>query len=255
MKVKKFDVTRMRQQQAFEFYNKVYLKIKFITYEPIYPYREALKTANEEFDIALKPIRKSEITERIMKEDENRDRAWRGIRAAIQMGLNHFKPEVVAAAKRVAIIFNTYGDPTKLPYTEETGTLRNLCTDIDKKLQFSDQTALGIVDWVKELVRANEEVAKQVNYREGRLVHLESGDSKAKRQAVDNAFKKLAEMINAYGLTDQEEASRAHGIAKEINYLIDQENAVMKARTTRRANKKGDEPEETGNDVIEDLDD
>ncbi len=34
-----------------------------------------MKTANEEFDVALKIIRKNIITEDITREDENRDRA------------------------------------------------------------------------------------------------------------------------------------------------------------------------------------
>lgn len=29
MKVKKFDVSRMRNQQAFEFYNKIYQKVRY----------------------------------------------------------------------------------------------------------------------------------------------------------------------------------------------------------------------------------
>jgi len=100
MKVKKFDVSRMRNPQAFEFYNKVYQKVRYSAFTDIKPYLEAMKTANEEFDVALKIIRKNIITEDITREDENRDRAWRGIRAAVQNGLNHFKPEVVLSAKK-----------------------------------------------------------------------------------------------------------------------------------------------------------
>lgn len=242
MKVRKFDVSRMRNQQAFEFYNKVYQKVRYCSFTDIKPYLEAMKTANEEFDVALKTIRKNIITEDITREDENRDRAWRGIRAAVQNGLNHFKPEVVLSAKKAAIILNTYGDPTRLPYTEETGVLRNLHTDLDKKLQFADHQALGILDWLKELARANEEFAKQVGYRQSHHVNLRAGETKAKRQAVDAAFNKLVEMINAYVLIS-EEYTKLYQPIVDINQVIKEESAVIKARRTRSAKKKANEPD------------
>ncbi len=242
MKVKKFDVSRMRNPQAFEFYNKVYQKVRYSAFTDIKPYLEAMKTANEEFDVALKIIRKNIITEDITREDENRDRAWRGIRAAVQNGLNHFKPEVVLSAKKAAIILNTYGDPTRLPYTEETGVLRNLLTDLDKKLQFADHQALGIVDWLKELARANEEFARQVGYRQSHHINLTAGESKAKRQAVDAAFNKLVEMINAYVLI-AEDPSLLYDAILNINQMINEESAVIKARRTRSAKKKENEPD------------
>ncbi|MCC8153582.1 MAG: DUF6261 family protein [Tannerellaceae bacterium] len=231
MKVQGFRVDRMRQQQAFEFYNKVIEAVKISPLEELLPYRIQLEEANHSFDMALKPIRKSIWTQEIREEDQNRANAWSGLNGMVKNACKHFDPSIKAIAQKAKIIVKTYGNPTRLPYTEETGTLKNLITDLQQELSRQEQEKIGMKVWLDELERSNTEFAKKIAIRQNEIAYLESGKSQEKRKEVDNAYKALVKFINAYivihssrGLTD---------CIVHLNHLIDQESAVIKARKTR----------------------
>lgn len=245
MKIKNISISQMRQQQAFEFYNRVYDKVKDIKYDALKPFVTNFKQANEAFDIALKPLRKSLVTEKISKADERRDAAWRGLKAAVQLNLNHFRDHEKDLAKQADRILSTYGDPTKLPYTEETGVLRNLITDLYNHIKPGHITDLGIGAWLAELNSANTAFSDLVKERNSEQASLISGESKAKRREVDEAYKKLVEMVNAFALVAENPSVFADAIQK-VNQIIDKESAVLKARRTRSNNKNNnEEPDDT----------
>jgi len=241
MKVKNFSISQMRQQQAFEFYNKAIKYAKYCRLEPFQPYITALENANQELDLALTPIRKSQHTENIVAEDEKRDRTWRALRGIINAQLLHYEDYNVSLAKKVDAILTTYGDPTRLPYTEETGVLKNLVSDLEKMVEDRFQKTLGIDGLIKELKRANNWFTTMLTNREGEKAFRESGISKDCRQAADNAYRKMTEALNAIAFL-QEDKKEVQSAIDLLNHIIDQENAVMKARATRRAKKKETEP-------------
>lgn len=243
MKIKSINIAQMRQQQAFEFYNRVYDKVKEIEFDPIKPFVKNLKDANDAFDIALKPLRKSLLTEKITEADERRDTAWRGLNTIVQVQLNQIYNYEKDVAKQADRILRTYGDPTKRPYTEETGIIRNLLTDLHANITESSMKNIGIYPWVQELNRANNLFADLVKERNAEQATLVSGQSKAKRQEADEAYKKLIEMINAYVLVT-DDPTVFHDAIGKVNQIIDKENIVLKARRTRGGKK--DEEEEPG---------
>lgn len=237
MKAKNFSVSQMRQQQAFEFYNKAIKYAKYCRLEPFQSYITALEKANAELDLALTPIRKSQHTETIVAEDEKRDRTWRALRATVNAQLLHFHDTNVSIAKRADAIVTTYGDPTRLAYTEETGVLKNLVTDLEEMIVEGNQKRIGIDELVKELKRANEWFTKLLTNREGEKAFKETGISKTTRQAADNAYRNMIEALNAIAFMEADK-TKVQDAINLLNQIIDQENAVMKARATRRGNKK-----------------
>ncbi|MCD8176237.1 MAG: DUF6261 family protein [Tannerellaceae bacterium] len=240
MKVKNCSISQMRQQQAFEFYNKAIKYAKYCRLEQFQPYITALEDANKALDLALTPIRKSQHTETIVAEDEKRDRTWRALRATVNAQLLHFHDTNVSIAKRADDILNTYGDPTKKAYTEETGILKNLVTDLEEMIVEANQKRIGIDELVKELKRANEWFTKLLTNREGEKAFKETGISKTTRQAADNAYRNMVEALNSIAFLEAD-FSKVQDAINLLNQIIDQENAVMKARATRRTNKKGNE--------------
>ncbi|MCC8154998.1 MAG: DUF6261 family protein [Tannerellaceae bacterium] len=245
MKVNEFNVGRMRQQQAFEFYNKVIETSRISSVEDLHAYRNNLIKANDAFDIALKPILKSELTEDIAQEDAKRDNAWRGLNSAAQTAVKHYDPDIKAIAKRADIIVKTYGNPTKLAYTEETGTLRNLIADLKEKLSTAEHEKIGIKGWLAELDRANKEFAKMIAARQDKIAYRESGKSLEKRKEADEAYKSMVEFINAYVVLHPND--EIIDFIVQLNHMIDKEVTVMKNRATRSSSSQpvpsGDETE------------
>ncbi len=237
MKIKNLSISQMRQQQAFEFYNKAIDYAKYCRLEAFQPYISALEKANAELDLALTPIRKSKHTETIVAEDEKRDRTWRALRGIVNAQLLHYDDNIVSIAREVEAILRTYGDPTKLAYTEETGVLKNLVTDLETMIDESYHKRLGIDGLVEELKRSNVWFTKLLLNREGEKALQESGLSKTTRQAADNAFRNMVEALNAIAFMEADKSTVAEAI-KLLNQIIDQENAVMKSRRTRSANRR-----------------
>ncbi|MCC8153478.1 MAG: DUF6261 family protein, partial [Tannerellaceae bacterium] len=98
-------------------------------------------------------------------------------------------------------------------------------------------TLLHIQKWLDALETANHEFYTLSKQRTNEQATLISGESKAKRQEADKAYKTLVEMINAFALTADNPQVFKETI-QNVNRLIDYENAVMKARDTRNKQKK-----------------
>ena len=117
MKVEKIDLHSLRNDEHFQFNTefrdmvkvadpeKLKVKPQFDAYLPLY--------AQE--DEALKKIMKSAITADIEAADHVRDLTFRGISDAAKSALRHFKPETQAAARRLQVLFDTYGNVARKP--------------------------------------------------------------------------------------------------------------------------------------------
>ena len=68
--------------------------------------------------------------------------------------LKHFDPEVQEAAKRLKIVFDTYGNIAKKPLNEQTAAVYNVLQDLQGKFA-ADVTTVGIERWVAELQARN----------------------------------------------------------------------------------------------------
>jgi len=241
MKINSFCVTQMRQQQAFEYYNKVWANIRPIySVDSFYPFMHKIcnefTTTLANFDDSLKPLLKSDLTEKIRTADNNRVRAWRGLRAHIKNQLNSFEEETVEAATQIHQYIQLYGNPANLAYTEKTGTFRSLISDLETKIDSISLEITGADKWFFHLKKYNSEFIKLISQRERSKMHHESGLSMNNRDKMNKTYQKMIERINALILMDDNPV-KYESVILGINEVIDRERTVLKTRKTRFAIK------------------
>jgi hypothetical protein len=167
--------------------------------------------------VALVAITKSATTEELEAADKNRDFTFRGTADKVTNSLNHFDPQVREAAKRVKVIFDTYGNLVPKPDDEESGLISSLIEDLRTKVP-ADIATIQLIDWVAELERLNNAfIALQAtrNSEEAKKSELRM---KNVRVVVDAAYNKIVKRIHAQIIVNGE-APYAEFV-KELNTRI-----------------------------------
>ena len=235
MKIKKIDTSRLRNDEHFQFstefrdavvrFGAAALKIEaqFAAYLPLY---------NQE-DEALKKIMKSAITAEIQAADRYRDNIFRGMVDANKSALNHFRPEVQAAAKRLKIVFDTYGNLAQKPLNEQTSGVYNLLQDLDGKYA-ADAEMVQLNDWMAELQAANEAFDRLMKDRYEESAMKTDLVLKEVRLQVDAACRTITERIEA--LVVVEGAAAYSDFIRYMNTVIDKYAAIL-ARRTKKSEK------------------
>lgn len=113
------------------------------------------KTLYAQEDEALMKITKSKYTEEKQNADKDRDVLFSGLVSTVNGALNHFDPAVQAAAKRVKIVLNNYGNLAVLGIKEQTSATYNLIQELRKEPLATDTAAIGLTAWVDELEKRN----------------------------------------------------------------------------------------------------
>ena len=108
----------------------------------------AFETKLDAFDEALKSSSSLPSTALATDADVERDSAWRGANAYVKAMTEH--PDTATAAMEVKRLFDTYGDPTSLAQTEESGVLHNLIQDL-KALDAEKARLLALTPWINNL--------------------------------------------------------------------------------------------------------
>ena len=167
--------------------------------------------------VAFVAITKSATTEEIETADKNRDFTFRGTADKVTNSLNHFDPQVREAARRVKIIFDTYGNLAPKPDDEESGLISSLIDDLRTKVP-ADIATIQLIDWIAELERLNNAFialeatrnSEEANRTELRMKHV--------RVDVDAAYNKIIKRINALIIVTGEGPYAA--FVKELNARI-----------------------------------
>jgi len=167
--------------------------------------------------VALVAITKSATTEEIDGADKNRDFTFRGTADKVINSLNHFDPQMREAARRVKIIFDTYGNLAPKPDDEESGLISSLIDDLRTKVP-ADIATIQLIDWIAELERLNNAFitleatrnSEEANRTELRMKHV--------RVDVDAAYNKIIKRINALIIVTGEGPYAA--FVKELNARI-----------------------------------
>ena len=241
MNIKGIHTNHMRNDEHFQFnfefsglvnrIGAVALKIKpqFDVYTPLY----------QDEDTALKKIMKSAITAEIHEADKQRDIIFSGMVDTLNAALKHFNVQKQNAAKRLKIVFDTYGNLAKKPLNEQTSGIINMLQDLNGAYKTDSQTA-GIAEWAAELASRNDTVSDLMRDRYDETAARTDIVLKEARMKVDEAYRVIVERINALvivdGLADYEEFIRT------LNAIIEKYNNIM-AQRHGKGKKKGEEEE------------
>ena len=239
IKINSITLSRLRNDANFQFHTEFKelaekqtpeaLKIKpqFDDYLPLY----------EKVDLAFKKINKSSITEQIQDADKARDNIWKSLTEINTAALRHFDGEVQSAAKRLKIVFDTYGNIARKSLNEQTSATYNILQDLESSKYAPDVAKVGLGEWVAELKARNTSFAELMRDRVGEGSLKVDIVLKKARAQLDEAYYAIAERVNAFvvieGVGDYEP------FIKKLNINIAKFN-LLAVQASRRAGKRGD---------------
>ncbi|MCL2101233.1 MAG: DUF6261 family protein [Fibromonadales bacterium] len=236
MKIGKINSNNMRNDSHFQFHTEFKdlvaksgaeaLKIgqQFQSYIPLY----------DRVDIALKKINKSVLTEQIQEADKARDEIWEGIINMNAAALKHFSPETREAAKRLKIVFDTYGNIARKPLNEQTSATYNILQELEGKYT-GDVAVVGIQQWVAELKARNNAFGDLVKERFDESALKTDIVLRDARRELDGVYRTIVERINALVIVEGAAAYEA---------FIRTLNVIVKKYTPKKRKKDGGVEEE-----------
>jgi hypothetical protein len=149
--------------------------------------------------------------------------------------LNHFNEEVRVAAKRLKVVFETYGNLAKKPLNEETSAVYNLVQDL--RNTYENEVQLTHLDeWITELEAANnafEQLGVDRFEEDAAKTHLVM---KEVRSQVDALYKTMCDRMNAYALLEgdgSESGTQLFGFILFFNGVIEKYANIIAARYGR----------------------
>ena len=187
-------------------------------------------------DDTMKKIKKNSFTEQRHKKDVTRDGTFRVNNSIVNLAQSSLDPEVIDAARRLKIVFDTYGNVAKLPLNEETSAIYNLVSDIRSKCA-ADAALIGLTPWIDKLDAENRDYEALVKsgYEETAALQTEYNVKQARRLADDDYYK-IIRRISAH--IEIEGASRYANFVTRLNLQIDKYNNILASRYGRAAAKK-----------------
>ena len=188
------------------------------------------KNAVDAFDNALKDSASTPSTALAAEADSARDNAWRGANNYLKAMTAHPANDVRQTAIEAKTLFDKYGDPTTLPQTEESGVLHNLLQDL-KAIDGSKLTAITFDTWLANLESCETAFLAAVSQRTEEEAARQVGIVKETRQAADNAYRSLVELVNS--LTKVNDEAPYATFIDHVNAIIDRQKTVLKTRQTK----------------------
>ena len=187
----------------------------------------AFETKLDAFDEALKSSSSLPSTALATDADVERDSAWRGANAYVKAMTDHPDPASATTATEVKRLFDTYGDPTSLAQTEESGVLHNLIQDL-KALSAEKTQLLSLTPWITNL----ENKEKAFKDEKSKII---VGIVKQSRSEADAAYKQQVSTVNALCLLEGEEKYTT--FIDHVNVMIDERKTILRTRSTINAKK------------------
>ena len=202
--------------------DKLLIKTVYDKFIPLY---------NQE-DEALKKIMKSAITDEIEEADFYRDQIFRGLTHASLAALYHYKPDVQDAAKKLKIVFDTYGNLVPKPLNEETSAIYNLLQDLFMKYKEESMKA-GIMDWMYELQAANNNFDNLVKKRYKESAEKTDLILTEVRKQVDAEYRNIINIVNVQAMIADDKTLFTDFI-KYLNGIIDKYSIIIAQRQGRK---------------------
>ena len=237
MKINTITLSRLRNDANFQFHTEFKELAERLSPEAlkIRPLYDAYLPLYDKVDLALKKIAKSAITEQIQEADRARDEVWKGLVDTNTASLRHFDEEVRGAAKRLKIVFDTYGNIAKKTLSEQTSATYNILQDLESGKYAPDVAKVGLGRWVAELKARNTAFAGLMRERvdEGSL-KVDIVLKKARTQ-LDEAYYAIAERVNAFVVI--EGSADYEPFIRKMNINISKFSLLMPVR--KKQGKKG----------------
>ena len=156
-------------------------------------------------DKALKTSQKSMLTDAIAQNDELRDTLYMSYKQMVEQMVGIAIPEMAEAAKILNQHIKDYRINVKAQLDKETGLLQNFIADLQEKYAEQVET-LSLTSLVTKMQAANEKVNELIQQRADEYAMRTVGATKQARVKVDEAYRNLILVINAYMLMEDDNA-------------------------------------------------
>lgn len=229
----------LRNLEIFQVFSDIqsFLQKEETVEEPLKGLYDTFAARLLDYDTALVPERRSRYTAELARLDEQRDYVFRSFTAQLKLYLTSFDAGQVKAAEALLALVDKYGrNIPAMPYRQETGAIKNLMQDLDLEANAAHVKTLFAEHWVTTLRTANEQFEQMMLTRSDATSEASMGAAKAAREAVQTAFEKLCEMINALAVVNGPAAYKR--IIDRINQLVAESHNVA---ARRRSRKKSDD--------------
>jgi hypothetical protein len=243
MEIHKIDLKNLRNAEHFQYQTEFKTQVENSTatalgIETQFHNFQSIYTGESE---ALVYISKNSQTDILGESDSYRDRIFRGFCDTARAACNHFIPEKAEAAKKLTIIFDTYGNLTIEAYDEETAKITSLVNDLQVN-HSAEINLLGVADWVDELKASNIGFEDIKNTRYNEETSKTTLRMKQVRIETDKMYQDMINRINAQILLNGESNYKDFVIA--INQRIENVRLVL---AKRKGGKGKDEDENNTN--------
>jgi len=248
MKISKIHTIHLRNDEHFQFHTefrdlaaketpqKLKIQQQFEAYLPLYG-RE---------DEALKKINKSSLTVQIQEADKARDEIFLGMAETAKAALRHFNPEVRAAAERLKVVFDTYGNVAVKPLNEQTSAVYNLLQELQGKYAQDSQT-IGITQWAAELQTLNNAFSGLMKERFDETASRCDIVLREARAELDLSYFAIREKINA--LVIVEGVADYENFIRTLNAVVAKYTAILNSRLGKRGKKETENTQNNGGSV------
>lgn len=239
VQIKSLHINHLRNDEDFGFQKRVLnLAQSTLTQEVDQPVVAQYKAAVDAFDAALKQSQKNSKTAAVLECDAQVDHLYVGFTYNIRSLTYHPTEEIREAAEPVLAIIDKYGALVDLPYNQQYGALHNSLQELTA-VDVETQTLLGMQPWMSALSSAMSRFQIARDAQTFEQSEYQIGLVKDTRTAADAAYKKLVDSVNAFAIAFGEE-NYATFIA-QVNVMVADAQATLKARATRAANAKAKE--------------
>ena len=239
-----FNLTKLRLMNFYQVMTNVQLFLSQEDLETL-KLKDAAKVFDEKykaFDAAVQPMRGDVDTKELNKLDERRDKALMGLYGHVRVFTGFPEEAKATAAQQLQAILLKYDKaPQTKPLREETAIVSNVVSDLEVADAKAKLTLIGAEKWLDELKDANKKFEAAYNARTQRNMDL-VGQTKEKRIALDDEYRRLAHTINALATLGGEAPYKR--LMSSINADIQQALLAERPETKKKEPKEPKEPKQ-----------
>ena len=181
---------------------------------------------------ALDVILRSDITKEIDQFDHERDKYWYGLEAGIEMGLRHWDPEKRRSAEKLDAILKHYGNIARKTLDAETAAIEDLHTELLKQDNFVHVAALGLGDWLANLVQTSRNLEAAMMRRYQEISQRPDVHMKSLRTKVDRALYSIFDLLEGLIQVNGEDTNKA--FIAELNAIMERYKDILAQEAGRR---------------------
>ena len=181
---------------------------------------------------ALDQILKSQYTAQIDEFDRQRDSLIRGFTDTVTAALHHFDPDKRQAAQKLHDILDHYGNIAHKSLNDETAAIEDLHTELMKQDNYMAVAALGLGDWLGQLVQINRNLAALMLTRIDETAKRPDLHMRSIRKEVDRAFRSILDLLEALVRVNGEDTDKA--FIAELNALSEKYKDNLAQEAGRR---------------------